>query len=129
LSAVTAFCALGMVNCGFFRDSSNEPVAKTALSAEENNFPSMTPEQWLNLSLTRYQHHKYLESIAAAQTAVYLHPNNAEAYNNMGAAYASLHLWDLAIQADVQALHCRPDFPLARNNLLWATEQKRLGVH
>ena len=39
------------------------------------NFPSMTPEQWIELSLSYYQYHRYLESIAAAQTAVYLRPS------------------------------------------------------
>ena len=46
----------------------------------------------------------------------------------MGAAYAALHMWDAAIQADLQALRLRPDFALARNNLAWAMEQKRIGT-
>lgn len=88
----------------------------------------MTPEQWLNLSLTYYRQHKYLESVAAAQTAAYLRPSFAEAYNNVGAAYGAMHIWDPAIQADLQALRLRPDFPLAHNNLAWAMEEKRRGV-
>jgi len=128
LFAVVVVCALGLIHCGFFRDSNNEPVAKTALPAEERNFSSLTPEQWLGLSLTYYRQNKFLESVAAAQTAAYLRPGYAEAWNNVGAAYGALHIWDPAIQADMQALRLRPDFPLARNNLAWATEQKRLGV-
>lgn len=128
MSACVAVCALGLVHCGYFSDRTNEPSAKTARPAEVQNFSSLTPDQWLNLSLTYYQQHKYLESIGAAQTAAYLRPDYAEAYNNLGAAYGALHLWDPAIQADLQALRCRPDFPLARNNLAWAMEQKRLGI-
>jgi len=127
-SAGVAVCALGLVHCGYFSDPKNEPSAKTVRPAEVQNFSSLTPEQWLGLSLTYYQQHKYLESIAAAQTAAYLRPDFAEAYNNIGAAYAVLRLWDPAIQADLQALRCRPNFPLARNNLAWAMEQKRLGA-
>ena len=70
----------------------------------------------------------YLEAIGAAQTALYLKPDYAEAYNNIGAAYASLRIWDPAIQAAQQALRLRPDFPLAKNNLAWALAQKRLTV-
>ncbi|HYL75442.1 MAG TPA: hypothetical protein VEU96_14615 [Bryobacteraceae bacterium] len=128
LSAGVVVCALGLVDCSYFSDPKNEPSAKTVRPAEVQNFSALTPDQWLNLSLTYYQQHKYLESIAAAQTAVYLRPDYAEAYNNIGAAYAALHLWDPAIQADRQALRCRPDFPLARNNLAWAMEQKRLDI-
>ena len=87
-----------------------------------------TPEQWLELSLTYYQQGRFMESVAAAQTAVYLRPGYAEAYNNVGAAYAALHLWDAAIRADSEALRLKPDFPLARNNLAWAMEQKRRGA-
>ncbi len=128
MSAGVAVCALGLVHCSYFSDPKNEPSAKTVRPADVQNFSSLTPEQWLNLSLTYYQQHRYLESIAAAQTAAYLRTDYAEAYNNIGAAYAMLRLWDPAIQADRQALRCRPDFPLARNNLEWAMEQKRLGV-
>ena len=88
----------------------------------------MTAEQWLNLSVSYYKQQKYLESIAAAQTAAYLRPDYPEAYNNIGAAYGALHMWDPAIQADLLALRYRPDFPLARNNLTWAMEQKRRGA-
>ena len=37
--------------------------------------------------------------------------------------------WDLAIAAAQEALRIKPDFTLARNNLNWAMEQKRLGAH
>lgn len=121
-------CAGGVAGCGFFKQTDKEPAAKQAPAAEQKNLASLTPEQWLDLSLSYYQQHRYLESIAAAQTAAYLRPNYPEAYNNIGAAYAALHLWDLAIQADQQALRLRPDYQLGRNNLVWALEQKRLGV-
>jgi tetratricopeptide (TPR) repeat protein len=71
-----------------------------------------------------YQEGKYLESVGAAQTAIYLRPDFAEAYNNIGAAYAALHLWDPAIQADQQAVRLNPSLQLARNNLAWALTQK-----
>ncbi len=84
-------------------------------------------DQLLNLSLSLYQQEKFNESIAAAQNALQLDPNFAEAYNNIAAARSALGQWDEAIAAAQQALRLRPDFILARNNLNWALEQKRLG--
>ena len=67
-----------------------------------------------------------MESIGAAYTALSLKPQYAEAYNNIGAAYAALRLWDQAILADQMAVHLDPSLQLARNNLAWAQSQKTL---
>lgn len=96
------------------------------LTGKEKDLASRTPEDWLQLSLDDYRAQRYLESIGAAQTAIYLRPGYAEAYNNVGAAYAALHLWGPAIQADRQALRLKPDYQLAKNNLAWALAQKHI---
>jgi tetratricopeptide (TPR) repeat protein len=119
-----------LASCSFFHDS-KEPSAKSApapSSGLPRNAAAMTSAQWLAQSLEYYRQSKFIESAFAAQTAANLQPDLPEAWNNVGAAYAALHLWDAAIQADQQALRLKPDFQLARNNLAWATEQKRLGV-
>lgn len=110
--------------CGFF-DEKNSDAKRT----EGRAYTSFTANGWIALSQSLFQQKKFLESIAAAQTAIYLKQDAPEAYNNIGAAYAALHLWDPAIQAAQQALSLKPDFTLAQNNLAWAREQKRLGVH
>ena len=97
-------------------------------ATNQPDFPSLTADQWIALSGTYHQQGKYLDAVGAAQSALYLRPDYAEAYNNIGAAYASLKMWDPAIQAAQQALRIKPDFPLARNNLAWALEQKRIGA-
>jgi tetratricopeptide (TPR) repeat protein len=117
--------------CGYFSDAhSEEAVMKRApdlVSAPAaRNYPEFTAEQWLNLSRTLYQESKYLESIGAAQTALHLKPDFALAYNNIGAAYAALRLWDPAIEADQRAIQLAPGMQLARNNLAWALTQKAL---
>jgi tetratricopeptide (TPR) repeat protein len=56
-------------------------------------------------------------------------PAYAEAYNNLVAAYNSLGRWDQAIQAGREALRIRPDYQLARNNVLWAESQKTRLSH
>lgn len=98
-----------------------------ALAASPNRLtaPQLTPEQYLNLSLSYHRAGKFNECIAAAKEALKLRPNYAEAYNNIAAAYEALEMWEPAIEAAQQALKIRPDFPLARNNLAWSMEQKK----
>jgi len=105
----------------------NQATLRQPLQAAPNVPRSPTAEQLLNLSLSLYQARKFPESIAAAQSALLVDPDFAEAYNNIAAAHSELHQWDEAIKAAEQALRLRPDFALARNNLNWALEQKRLG--
>jgi tetratricopeptide (TPR) repeat protein len=114
---------LALSGCRFLSDKNPEE----AKAADQTPFTSLTAAGWVNLSQTYYGQGKYLESVAAAQTAAYLKPDMPEAHNNLGAAYAALHLWDLAIQADLEAVRLNPNMALARNNLAWATEQRRLG--
>jgi tetratricopeptide (TPR) repeat protein len=125
------FCAL--TGCSFFSEENSDaakagPAALTPASAAApaTDFAALSADLWIDLSSKYHQEGRYLESIGAAQSALYLRPDYPEAYNNIGAAYASLQMWDPAIQAAQQALRLRPDFPLARNNLAWALEQKRL---
>ena len=110
--------------------SEKPPVAdaQPASATPQPAFSTLTADAWLGLSLSYYQQQRYMESIGAAQTAVNLRPGFAEAYTNIGAAYSALHLWDLAIQSAQQALTLKPEVTLAKNNLAWALEQKRLGV-
>jgi len=123
------FCLLGITACGFFGDDNREAAASKRPITATLNYPSLNPAQWLNLSRTLYSEGKYLESIGAAQTALQLKPDYAEAYNNIGAAYAALRLWDPAIEADQQAVRLQPAMQLARNNLAWALQQKSLEKH
>ena len=126
--AICLFCFLGLAGCGFFGEENSEaPASKRAAPmAAARNYPAFNAEQWVNLSRALYSEGKYLESIGAAQTALHLKPDYAEAYNNIGAAYAAIRLWDPAIRADQQAVRLQPGLQLARNNLAWALQQKSL---
>lgn len=83
-----------------------------------------TTDNWINVSLARYQAHDYAGSIEAAQHALKLNPKSAAAYNNIGAANAALGKWDAAIIADKQALAIDPSLTIARNNLAAALAAK-----
>lgn len=80
-----------------------------------------TTDFWINASLYRYQSGDYQGCIAAARKALSLKPDSALAYNNIGAAYAGLQQWDLAIQNEREALHIDPTFTVAKNNLVLYT--------
>ena len=79
----------------------------------------------LNRSYELYQAGRYAEAVAAAQAVLKANPNSADAYNNMAAAYAGLKMWDEAARNAQEALRLRPDYQLARNNLVWILQEKQ----
>ena len=102
------------------RIAPNDPGAAGILTRS----PAQSCDYWLNVSLSQYQNKHYQASIDAAHRALQFNPTSELAYNNLGAAYAALGQWNLAIQNDQQALHLKSDFQLAQNNLAWALSQK-----
>jgi predicted membrane-bound spermidine synthase/Flp pilus assembly protein TadD len=72
-----------------------------------------------------YQAGRYQEAILAAKAAVKADPNSADAYNNLAVTYAALRMWDEAAQNAQEALRIRPNYQLARNNLVWILEEKQ----
>jgi tetratricopeptide (TPR) repeat protein len=110
--------------------AANETLRIAPNDSGATNILTRSPEQscdyWLNVSLSEYQNKHYQASIDAAHRALQFNPASELAYNNLGAAYAALAQWDLAIQNDQQALRLKPDFQLAKNNLAWALSRKPL---
>lgn len=72
---------------------------------------------WINASLRQYQSGNYKGCIEDAQRALQLQPKSAAAYINIGAGYAGLQQWDLAVRSEREALRLDPTSTLARNNL------------
>jgi uncharacterized protein (TIGR02996 family) len=83
-----------------------------------------TPEDYLTESLSAFRAGNFKGCIDAAQQAIKLRPDYAEAWNNVGACYNSLSQWDQGIAAEQKALAFKPDFQLAKNNLAWAQQNK-----
>lgn len=79
-----------------------------------------TAEGYLNLSLSYYQAEKYDLCITAAEKALALKPDYAEAWNNICSAHNALGNFKAGAAACEQALKLKPDYALAKNNLLWA---------
>jgi tetratricopeptide (TPR) repeat protein len=87
--------------------------------------PQITADAYVAQSLAFFRAGKYPESIAAAQQALKLRPDYAEAWNNIGAAHNQMSQWDQGIAAEQQALRLKPGLEIARNNLVWALSQKQ----
>jgi tetratricopeptide (TPR) repeat protein len=81
----------------------------------ESESPALS--YWINSSLFQYQSGNYSSCIADAKKAIAFQPDSAPAYANLGAGYAGLQNWDLAIQSEREALRIDPHFTLASNNL------------
>lgn len=77
---------------------------------------------WINASLHQYQSGNYQGCIDDAKRALKIKPDSAIAYANIGAGYAGLREWDIAIQNEREALRLDPAFALARNNLALYTQ-------
>ncbi len=97
-----------------------DATAKNVLSAPA----PQSADYWINASLYQYQAGNYLVCINDAKQALKRKPDSELAYNNIGAAYAGLHQWDLAIENEREALRIKPGFGLAANNLALYTREK-----
>jgi tetratricopeptide (TPR) repeat protein len=102
------------------RQSPDDAIALDAV----RSLPAHDAAKWIDLSLSQYRQGRYSQAIESAKKALAFEPDNADAYNNIGAAYAAMRQWDDAIRYDEKAVALRPGFQLARNNLAWARAQK-----
>lgn len=103
---------LAMVNSG---------KSKTEI-LEELLSQNPSAEGYLNLSLNYYQASNYEKCIEAAQNALKLKPDYAEAWNNICSANNAMQRFKEGAAACEQALKLKPDYALAKNNLLWAKQ-------
>jgi protein O-mannosyl-transferase len=86
-----------------------------------------SPEALLNRSLTLNMAGKFRDSIQAAEQALKLRPDYAEAWNNIAAGHEALGEWDEAVAAAAKAVALNPNFQLAKNNLAYSRQQETLA--
>ena len=72
---------------------------------------------WIQRSLEQYQRREFPQSIDSARKALAIDPKSAEAYNNIGAAYAEMGNSKEAIANERKALEINPGLQIAANNL------------
>jgi len=87
---------------------------------EDEITKSPTPEKYLDLSLKYFKSRKFKKCILAAEKALELRPEYAEAFNNIGIAHFYLKNYQKSIDAYNAALNHKPDYTLAQNNLIKA---------
>lgn len=76
-----------------------------------------TIDNYLALSVEYFNSERYEDSIKAAQEALRINPNQAEAYANMATAYHALGRLDDTIAALQNEVRLNPNLPGAKNNL------------
>jgi tetratricopeptide (TPR) repeat protein len=81
-------------------------------------------DYWLALSQQQYRQARYHASIASARKALAQNPNSAAAYSNIGTAYGTLGMYDLAIDNLNYARRLRPSLTID-DNLRRFTEMRR----
>ena len=84
-------------------------------------------QRYLAESYALYQRGSYREAVAAARQALAEKPDDADAWNNLGAAYNQLGQYPEAATAFEAALRWRPDFGLARRNLRYSQDMMKRG--
>jgi tetratricopeptide (TPR) repeat protein len=84
-----------------------------------------TPGEFLSLSLLYYNARNYQGCIDAAQKAIKLKPDFAEAYNNICSAYNAMNKFEEGAKACEAALKISPGFALAQGNLNFAKSKMK----
>ncbi len=72
---------------------------------------------WVNASLYQYESGNYPGCITDANQAIAIKPDLAIGHLNLGACYAGLKAYPLAMQSEREALRLDPNNVLAKNNL------------
>ena len=91
--------------------------------AEENSVNYKTADEFLNLSLLYYNASDYQGCITAAQKALAIKPDYAEAWNNICSAYNAMNNFEEGAKACKEALRIKPGYPLAQGNLNFANSK------
>ncbi len=79
---------------------------------------------YVGMSSIYFRNGFYKECIESCNQTLALNPHSADAYNNICVSYIKLKEWDKAIEAGNKALQIKPDYPLIKNNIAWAQNQK-----
>ena len=104
--------------------AANKESANVATVITQTASAEMSVNDLINLSLQQYGAGEYEDCIATCEIVNKVAPNNADAYNNICAAYNMLKQWDKAKEACKKALQLNPHHSNAPANLKWAEDQK-----
>ena len=87
--------------------------------------PQRITGYWLTAAFQACSDKGYLRCIASAREALRRKPRSFAAYHDISIAYASLGIWDKAIENERRALALDPQLTAARTNLVGFEQRKR----
>ena len=99
--------------------------AKSYNDPASSNSQTATVDTYINQSLVFYRQKDFKKCIEVCLKAIALDPKSAIAYNNLGAAYNQLQMWQKGADACKKALELEYS-DLAKNNLQWAEDNLKL---
>ena len=105
-----------------YRQAAKDKTPLVVATQNTGNLPNTS--LLINLSLEQYNAGNYEDCIATCNLIIQQDPKNADAYNNICAAYNMLKEWNKAKAACAKALQLNPNHANAPANLKWAIEQK-----
>ena len=92
-------------------------IATGNLALAQSNRPPDEAVDLYNKATILHKEGKYQEAIETFQNSIQLKPDNAWAYNNLGAVYSDLNLFDEAVTSFNEALKLKPEFAEIHRNL------------
>jgi tetratricopeptide (TPR) repeat protein len=98
----------------------NQSIKKESIATTNQ---AVSVVEMLNRSLLLYNENKFDECINVCLEILKIEPNNANALNNIGAAYNMKKDWEKAAEYCQKALDINPNFNLAKGNLTWALSE------
>jgi len=78
---------------------------------------------WYRIAISLTNSQRHLDAAQAYRAATAVDPRNADAWNNLGWTLGVLGFYTDAIVPLERALALRPNYQLARNNLVWVRDQ------
>lgn len=105
---------------------SSQPTTTAPLATGPVAPPSAGAQGYLNAAVRHFERGEFQECVEAAKAAIAIDAKSASAHNNAAACYGSLGKLDEEIEHATEALRIDPNHSMAKSNLLWAIEQKRI---
>jgi hypothetical protein len=116
-----ALAALALVVFGLVQDRDSITVINPGGGS---SIQAIRGTNAIALQMQLYQMGRYADVIEVGTKALKRDPPVAEIHNNMAAGYAKMRMWDDAIHSAGAAVRLKPNFQVAKSNLVWARNEK-----
>jgi tetratricopeptide (TPR) repeat protein len=122
--AVEALKQALVLKPGFVLAQNNLETAQTEIETRGVKTTNLTAAGFIDLSLYYFNNKRYIDCIAACDSALAIKPGYDLAYNNICASYNKLGKYDEAILAAKKGLQFNPGNQMLKNNMAEAVKGK-----